>query len=112
MMLAGFLGLQYEFRWNVLWESPYGYWLLQGLKNTIILSLLAWVIALVLGMALGLLGRELAAADELGDERVVIGQLLERTVPEEVRAGVAHVADPDVVVLGERDRHRRPHSRG
>lgn len=55
MMLAGFLGLQYEFRWNVLWESPYGYWLLQGLKNTIILSLLAWVIALVLGMALGLL---------------------------------------------------------
>jgi glutamate/aspartate transport system permease protein len=49
------LGLQYEFRWNVLWESPYGGWLLQGLKNTIIVSLIAWVIALALGLALGML---------------------------------------------------------
>lgn len=55
MTLARILGLQYEFRWSVLWESPYGYWLLQGIKNTIVLSLLAWVIALALGIALGLL---------------------------------------------------------
>jgi glutamate/aspartate transport system permease protein len=49
------LGLQYEFRWSVLWESPYGGWLLQGLKNTIIISLIAWVIALTLGLTLGML---------------------------------------------------------
>jgi len=55
MLIGGILGLQYEFRWGVLWESPYGYWLLQGLKNTIVLSLIAWVIALALGIALGML---------------------------------------------------------
>ena len=62
-------------------------------------------------MAARLVGREPARADELGDERVVIGELLERAVAEEVRAGVAHVADPDVVVLDERHRHRRAHPR-
>jgi glutamate/aspartate transport system permease protein len=49
------LGLQYEFRWSVLWESPYGYWLLQGLKNTIVISLIAWGLALALGLTLGML---------------------------------------------------------
>ena len=39
-----------------------------------------------------LVRREPAGADELGDERVVFGQLLERAVAEEIRAGVAHVA--------------------
>ncbi len=47
--------LRYEFRWSVLWESPYGAWLLQGLKHTIVLSLLAWGLALALGIALGIL---------------------------------------------------------
>ncbi len=55
MVLAGILGLQYEFRWSVLWEHPYGYWLLQGIKNTIVISLIAWVIALALGILLGIL---------------------------------------------------------
>lgn len=55
MLFAGILGLQYEFRWSVLWEHPYGYWLLQGIKNTIVLSLIAWVIALALGITLGIL---------------------------------------------------------
>jgi hypothetical protein len=58
-----------------------------------------------------LVRREPAGADELGDERVVLRQLLEGAVAEEVRTGVAHVADPDVVVLGERHGHRRPHPR-
>jgi glutamate/aspartate transport system permease protein len=49
------LGLQYEFRWDVLWESPYRGWLLQGLWNTVVLSLLAWVIAVAIGLALGML---------------------------------------------------------
>jgi glutamate/aspartate transport system permease protein len=55
VLLAGILGLQYEFRWSVLWQSPYGYWLLQGIKNTILISLIAWVIAVALGIALGVL---------------------------------------------------------
>ena len=42
---------------------------------------------------LGLLGRELAAAHELGDERVVLGQLLELAVAQQVGARVADVAD-------------------
>ena len=50
-------------------------------------------------MRLGLLGRELAAADELGDERVVVGQLLELAAADAVGARVADVAD--------RDRRRR-----
>lgn len=49
------LGLQYEFRWSVLWENPYGPWLLEGLKHTIVVSLLAWIIALIAGIALGIL---------------------------------------------------------
>ncbi|RMF91942.1 MAG: amino acid ABC transporter permease [Nitrospinota bacterium] len=47
--------MQYEFRWSVLWEDPYGYWLLQGLKNTILLSSCAWIIALIVGIILGIL---------------------------------------------------------
>jgi glutamate/aspartate transport system permease protein len=49
------LGLQYEFRWSVLWESPYGFWLLQGLKNTLVISLIAWGIALAIGLVLSVL---------------------------------------------------------
>ena len=40
------------------------------------------------------LRREPPAADELGDERVVVGQLLERAVADAVGAGVADMADP------------------
>lgn len=47
--------LEYDFRWSVLWESPFGYWILQGIKNTILVSSLAWIIALVLGIILGVL---------------------------------------------------------
>ena len=66
-----------------------------------------------LRVQLGLLGRELAAADELGDERVVVGQLLERAVAEQVGARVADVADRDASsVVDERDGHRRAHPRG
>ncbi len=64
-------------------------------------------------MHLGLGLRELAAPDELGDERVVVGELLEPAVAEDVGARVADVADRDRPVLAEeRDRHRRSHARG
>ncbi len=62
---------------------------------------------------LGRLGRQLAAPDELRDERVVVRQLLEVVVAQQVGARVADVAERDgAVVLDERDGHRRPHAGG
>ena len=48
-----------------------------------------------LRVGLGLLRRELAAAHQLGDERVVVGELLEHAVADAVRARVADVAERD-----------------
>src|SRR6266516_6757642 len=62
-------------------------------------------------MRLGLLWRELAAADELCHERVILGQLLELAVADQVGARVADVTDPHAVAVHERDRHRRAHAR-
>ena len=62
-------------------------------------------------MDLRLLRREPARADEIGDERVVVGELLEAPVAEEVGAGVADVADDDARARDERGRDRRPHAR-
>jgi glutamate/aspartate transport system permease protein len=47
------MGLAYTFDWGVLWRNPYGVWLLEGLWLTIQLGLLAWLIALVLGISIG-----------------------------------------------------------
>ena len=47
--------LNYTFDWTVLWREPYGAMLIQGIVTTVHLSLLAWGIALVLGMGIGLL---------------------------------------------------------
>jgi hypothetical protein len=63
-------------------------------------------------VALGLLGRELAAANELGHQRVVLRELLEPLVADQVRPRVADVADRDPAVFHERDRHRRAHPGG
>ena len=45
----------YEFRWSVLWESPHGSWLLDGLLMTLKVSALSWVLALLLGIFFGAL---------------------------------------------------------
>src|SRR6185503_13629355 len=52
------------------------------------------------------------AADELGDQRVILGQLLQLAVADQIGARVADVADRDAAVLDERDRHRRAHAGG
>jgi len=44
--------LHYDFDWSVLWRHPYGKMLLQGVWTTVHLSLLAWVIALPVGVAI------------------------------------------------------------
>lgn len=45
--------LAYEFRWSVLWEQPYGLWMLQGIWTTIKLGLISWIFALILGIIVG-----------------------------------------------------------
>jgi len=45
--------LAYEFRWSVLWEQPYGLWMLDGIWTTIKLGLISWVFALLLGIIIG-----------------------------------------------------------
>lgn len=46
--------VHYTFDWSVLWREPYGAMLVDGFFTTIRLSLAAWVIALVLGLLVGL----------------------------------------------------------
>ena len=50
MPIFGFLGMQYDFQWNVLWTGGHGEWLLQGIWTTLRLSVLSWIIACILGI--------------------------------------------------------------
>ena len=45
--------LSYNFNWSIIWEAPYGLWMLQGIWTTIRLGLICWFIALVLGIIIG-----------------------------------------------------------
>src|SRR5919106_3216614 len=47
--------MKYNFDWSVLWTGQSGGWLVQGLLTTIEISLLAWVLALALGIVSGAL---------------------------------------------------------
>jgi len=47
--------VNYTFKWSVLWTGQSGHWLLQGVLTTLGLSALAWVLAVVLGLAAGTL---------------------------------------------------------
>ncbi|MFZ7110484.1 MAG: amino acid ABC transporter permease [Desulfatiglandales bacterium] len=46
--------LSYNFDWTVLWHHPYGGMLVKGILTTLHLSLLAWVIAVILGLTIGI----------------------------------------------------------
>ncbi|ADP13369.1 amino ABC transporter, permease protein, 3-TM region, His/Glu/Gln/Arg/opine family domain protein 1 [Achromobacter xylosoxidans A8] len=48
--------MNYAWNWNVLFEEPYAGWLISGLQATVLISLAAWAIAVVIGLALGVLG--------------------------------------------------------
>ncbi len=45
--------LNYDFDWSVLWRAPYGAMFARGVLTTVHLSLLAWLLALVLGACVG-----------------------------------------------------------
>jgi glutamate/aspartate transport system permease protein len=54
-MPHAFRALAYDFQWSVLWTSPYGGWLLQGIRTTLELSALAWMLSATLGTLFGAL---------------------------------------------------------
>ena len=45
--------MNYEFNWSMLLEKPYIDWIIEGFLNTIQLSLMAWCIALTIGIIIG-----------------------------------------------------------
>jgi His/Glu/Gln/Arg/opine family amino acid ABC transporter permease subunit len=47
--------VNYQFNWSVLWTGQSGGWLVQGLLTTLQISVLAWVLAAVLGVLAGAL---------------------------------------------------------
>ena len=47
--------MNYTFDWSVLWRQPYGEMVVKGVLTTIHLSLLAWMIAVVLGISVGVI---------------------------------------------------------
>jgi glutamate/aspartate transport system permease protein len=47
--------LAYNFDWSVLWREPYGEWLLRGIWYTVQIGFLAWILALTLGVAIGVM---------------------------------------------------------
>ncbi len=55
MFFYGFLGIPYQFRWGILWQAPYGQWLLNGLLTTLELTAVSWVFAVFLGILFGTL---------------------------------------------------------
>jgi len=55
MPLFGFLGMNYDFQWSVLWTQGHGEWLLQGVWTTLRLSTISWVLACALGILSGAL---------------------------------------------------------
>ncbi|MFB3887211.1 MAG: amino acid ABC transporter permease [Thermodesulfobacteriota bacterium] len=55
MFFYGFLGISYDFRWNILWTPPHDSWLLDGLLMTLKLSAFSWIIAVLIGILVGAL---------------------------------------------------------
>ncbi|TCR63076.1 amino acid ABC transporter permease [Bosea sp. BK604] len=46
--------MQYEFDWGMLLRSPYFGWIVEGVLTTFHLALLSWVLALTLGIVIGI----------------------------------------------------------
>ena len=47
--------LNYDFDWSVLWREPYGALMLKGIATTLQLSLVAWILAVIIGGVVGVL---------------------------------------------------------
>jgi len=49
------MAFDYNFKWSILWQEPYGMWILQGIGYTLLIGACAWVIAFILGVFIGTL---------------------------------------------------------
>jgi His/Glu/Gln/Arg/opine family amino acid ABC transporter permease subunit len=47
--------MTYRFTWNILWSGQTGGWLLQGIITTLEISVIAWLLAIALGLLSGAL---------------------------------------------------------
>lgn len=47
------MNLNYEFNWGILLTDPHRGWIIEGIATTVSLSLLAWIFALLIGIAIG-----------------------------------------------------------
>lgn len=47
--------LAYDFKWSILWQDPYGGWILEGIATTIKLGLLCCFFSLLIGIVIGTL---------------------------------------------------------
>jgi len=45
--------MNYDFQWSILWEEPHRSRIIEGLQTTVQLSILAWALALALGILIG-----------------------------------------------------------
>ena len=45
----------YDFKWSLLWQAPYAKILIDGIWTTIHLSLAAWLLAVILGVTIGVM---------------------------------------------------------
>lgn len=45
----------YDFDWSVLWREPYGALMLKGIATTLHLSIMAWILAVTIGVVIGAL---------------------------------------------------------
>lgn len=48
------MAMRYNFRWGIIFDAPYWGWLVDGIKRTLLIGATAWVIALTLGVIIGL----------------------------------------------------------
>lgn len=45
----------YELDWSILWNEPYRTWILHGIFLTVVISLISWCFALIIGTIIGLM---------------------------------------------------------
>ena len=48
--------MNYSWNWSILIQQPYLGWLVSGLELTLVISLSAWVLALIAGTLVGVVG--------------------------------------------------------
>ena len=48
--------MNYSWNWSILTQPPYLGWLVSGLELTLVISISAWILALIAGTLVGVLG--------------------------------------------------------